>query len=182
MKTLMLFCCALLTVTGAAAQKTKKPAAKPVAKAVAKPVSKTVAAVTKTFPNGISMTIKGFKVSEAALYFEDGTAVPENNTIELNQKVIMYAVLDSGYKVIGGKVFPGGSERIVLSNGYEVLNTEDLFGAYADGVTPEAGKYISLKAMMTELNDKSNTVQVSFKIWDKKGSSLITGSYQLRIK
>jgi hypothetical protein len=103
MKTLILSCCTLLFVTGVAAQKTTKPAAKPVAKAVAKPVRKTVAAVTSTFPNGISMTIKGFKVSEAALYFEDGSKVPEDNTIDLNQKVIMYAVLDSGYKVIGGK-------------------------------------------------------------------------------
>ena len=183
MKTFFISCCTLLCVTGAVAQKTTKPAAKPVVKAVAKPINNSnTAAVTKTFANGITMKIKGFNVAEAGLYFEDGSKVPDDNTIELNQKVILYTVLNSGYKVSGGKVFPGSSERIVLSNGYEVLKTGDLFEEYNSGITPEDGKYISLKAMMTEIDDKSLDITVSFKIWDKKGSSIITGSYKLKIK
>ena len=171
----------MITASGAVAQAGKKPVAKPVVKkAVVKPA--VVETVTQDFPNGITMNIKGFKVAEAGLYFEDGNKVPEGNTIELNQKVIMYAVLDSGYKVVGGKVFPGSSERIVLSNGYEVLNTADLFAGYTAGVSKEDGKYISLKAMMTQIDDKSMTITVSFKIWDKKGPSNITGSYKLHIK
>jgi hypothetical protein len=160
--------------------------AKPVAKAVAKPVKKPVAtkpAAEKTFSNGIKMVIKGFVVSDVKLYFEDGSVVPGDNTIELNQKVIMQVVIDSGYKVTGGKVFPGGSEEIKLSDGYEVLSSDDMFAQYDEtGVSPEDGKYISLKAVMKELNDKSKAVIVSFKIWDKKGSSVITGSYKLHIK
>lgn len=187
MKTLTLAISILfLSVTGLA-QKTAKPATKSAAKPVAKAVNKPVAAasattVTRSFPNGITMNIKGFKVSEAGLYFEDGTKVPEDNTVELNQKVMLYAVLDSGYKVVGGKVFPGSSERIVLSNGYEVLKTDDLFEAYSEGVKAEDGKYITLKAMMTQIDDKSMEITVSFKIWDKKGPGNITGSYKLHIK
>lgn len=176
-----------LSATGLA-QKTAKPAAKPMAKPVAKTVNKPAAAasntatVTRSFPNGITMNIKGFKVSEAGLYFEDGSKVPEDNTVELNQKVMLYAVLDSGYKVVAGKVFPGSSERIVLSNGFEVLKTDDLFADYSAGVKAEDGKYITLKAMMTQIDDKSMEINVSFKIWDKKGPSNITGSYKLHIK
>lgn len=164
------------------AQKTGKPAAKPVVKTVKKPVAGN-AIVTKNFANGITMNIKGFTVSEASLYFEDGTPVPEDNTIELNQKVTMYAVIDSGYKVINGNVFPGGSERIVLSNGYEVLKADDLFDAYtAKGVNAGDGKYVSLKAVITQIDDRQMEITVSFKIWDKKGPSNITGSYKLHIK
>jgi hypothetical protein len=177
---------ALLIAGSISAQKTTtKPAAKakPVIKAVNKPAAKpAVASAASNFTNGITMNIKGFKISEAGLYFEDGTKVPEDNTIELNQKVIMYAVVESGYKTAGGKVFPGSSERIVLSNGYEVLNTGDLFEQYKDGVKAEDGKYISLKAMMTQIDDKSMEITVSFKIWDKKGTSFISGSYKLHIK
>ncbi len=179
----LFFCIGALTImTAAIAQKTAKPAAKPkpVAKAVNKPV--TAPPAKQNFTNGITMNIKGFKLSEAGLYFEDGSKVPEDNTIELNQKVIMYAVVESGYKVVDNKVFPGSSERIVLSNGYEVLNTDDLFASYSEGVKPEDGKYISLKAMMTQIDDKSMTVTVHFKLWDKKGTSTITGSYKLHIK
>jgi hypothetical protein len=163
------------------AQKKDKSAAKPVVKAVNKPVIP-AAVITANYSNGIGMNIKGFKVAEAGLYFEDGTKVPEGNMIDLNQKVIMYAVIDSGYKVIGGKVFPGSSERIVLSNGYEVLKTDDLFAAYNEGVKAADGKYISLKAMMTQIDNKDLEITVSFKIWDKKGNSNITGSYKLHIK
>ncbi|MFN8253709.1 MAG: hypothetical protein U0V75_17690 [Ferruginibacter sp.] len=182
MKLFSLILCSLALTVQVSAQKTAKPAAKPVAKAVNKPAATTAAASTKTFPNGITMNIKGFKVSEAALYYEDGSKVAEDNTIELNQKVIMYAVIDGGYKVVGGKVFPGSSERIVLSNGYEVLKTGDLFADYNTGVKAEDGKYISLKAMMTQIDDKSMEITVSFKIWDKKSTSNITGSYKLHIK
>lgn len=178
MKKIIVCCCAFIVTGVVQAQKTaagSKP--KKVVKTVAKP------AETKTFSNGITMTIKGFKVVKAGLFYEDETPVAEDNTIELNQKIMMYALLDSGYKVVNGKVFPGGSEHIVLSNGFEVLKTGDLFEAYdTAGVDPEDGKHILLKAKMTQLDDKRNSVNVSFKIWDKKSRSVITGSYKLFIK
>jgi len=174
---------AVLGCTSGFAQTTKaKPAAKPVAKPVKKPVA-AKPAVEKTFDNGIKLSMKGFVVSSAKLYFEDGSVVPDDNTVEIDQKVVMQVVLDTGYKVTGGKVFPGGSEKITLSDGYEVLTSGDMFTQYdATGVSPEDGKYISLKAVMKQLDDKSKAVNVSFKIWDKKSSSVITGSYQLHIK
>jgi len=172
----------LVAVTGFAQQTKTKVVAKPVAKTVKKPVA-AQPAVEKVFDNGIKLSMKGFVVSSAKLYFEDGTQVPEDNTVELNQKIVMQVVLDTGYKVMGGKVFPGGSEKITLDNGYEVLNSGDMFTQYdKTGVAAEDGKYVSLKAVMTQLNDKSKAINVVFRIWDKKSSSQVTGSYQFHIK
>jgi hypothetical protein len=182
MKYLLSILSALCITTACLAQKTNKPKAKPVAKAVKKPVAEQ-GAVTKYYPNDITMKIKGFKISEAGLYFEDGTTVPIGNTVDLNQKVVLYVVIDSGYNVIDGKVFPGSSERISLSNGDQVLKNDDLFAEYTDdGVSAEDGKHIAIKAVITQLDNKDQWIIVSFTIWDKKGTSKITGSYKLRIK
>lgn len=137
----------------------------------------------KTFENGIKLKIKGFKVKEAYLLFDDDTKVPANNTVELNQRVSMLIILDNGFVAENGMKFPGASEKIVLSNGYKVLETGDLFTAYdSTGVKPEDANFIILKAVITQLENMKNHVIVSFKVWDKKGPDEITGSYKLFIK
>jgi hypothetical protein len=166
----------LLAVNNLVAQKTvvkKKPAA-----------TVPATAVIKTFDNGIKLKIKGLTVKEAYLIFEDETKVPADNTVELNQKVNLRIVLDKGFKEENGKVFIGATEKIVLSNGFTVLDSKDLFAAYDEtGVSPEDAKFISLKAVMTELDDKKKYVKVSFKVWDKKSTANeITGYYIMHIK
>jgi hypothetical protein len=160
--------------TTAVAQKAK-PAKKPVTAVATAPVS--------SFKNGIKLKIKGFKVSEASLFFDDGGSVPQNNKIEVNQRVNMRLVIESGWSEIDGKVFPGGSEVIKLNTGAVVLQSEDLFKAYDEtGVSPEDAKYITLKAIITSMNDKKKYVIVTFRVWDKKSTAEITGSYKLFIK
>jgi hypothetical protein len=169
----LLFVAITFTVT-AAAQKTK-PAKKPGVAAPAIPVS--------SYKNGIKLKAKGFKVSEAALYFDDGGTVAQDNKIEVNQRVNMRLVIESGWSEIDGKVFPGGSEVIKLNTGAVILQSEDLFKAYDEtGVSPEDAKYITLKAIITAMNDKKKYVVVTFRVWDKKSTAEITGSYKLFIK
>lgn len=182
MKKILICIIILLQCAPGFAQQKVKPITKPAAKKVTK-IIKAPAVFEKLFSNGIKMKINGFVVSDAKLYFDDGGIVPDDNTVVLNQKITMQVIIDSGYKIIDGKVFPGGSEKIILTDGYEVLNSEDLFAQYDEtGVAPEDGKYISLKAMMTDLKDKSKGIIVRFKIWDKKSKSEITGSYKFHIK
>jgi hypothetical protein len=181
MKYLLSILSALCITTACLAQKTNMPKAKPAAKAVKKPVAEQ-GAVTKYYPNDITMKIKGFKISEAGLYFEDGTKVPIGNTVDLNQQVILYIVIDSGYNTINDKVFPACSENISFINGKTILKNDDLFAAYTDGVSAADGKYISIKAVITQIDNKDQWIVVSFKMWDRKGTSNITGSYKLRIK
>ncbi len=153
------------------------------AKPAKKPVAATTAAPVSTFKNGIKLKIKGFKVSEASLYFDDESAVPQNNKIEVNQRVNMRLIIESGWSEIDGKVFPGGSEVIKLNTGAVILESEDLFKAYDEtGVSPADAKYITLKAIITAMNDKRKYVIVTFRVWDKKSTAEITGSYRLFIK
>ncbi|GAB2809785.1 hypothetical protein [Ferruginibacter profundus] len=152
-----------------------------------KPVAKktvVVATAAKPYANGVQLNVKGFTVKEAFLVFDDETKVPADNKVDINQRVTLRIVLARGFKEIEGKVFPGGKEKIVLSNGETILDSEDLFTAYeSTGVSPEDAKYISLKAVITELKDKKNYVKVSFRVWDKKTvANEITGSYKLYIK
>jgi hypothetical protein len=165
---------AIIFTTTTVAQKTN-PTKKPVAATAAAPVS--------NLKNGIKLRIKGFKVSEASLYFDDGGSVPQNNKIEVNQRVNMRLVIESGWSETDGKVFPGGSEVIKLNTGAVVLESEDLFKAYDEtGVSPEDARYITLKAIITSMNDKRKYVIVTFRVWDKKSTAEITGSYKLFIK
>ncbi len=155
------------------------------AKRVIKPVVKrsTAAVQLKTFSNGIKIKSKGLVVSDAKLYFDDQSSVPADNLVEVNQRVNMLLTIDKGWSEIDGKVYPGGSEVIKLNTGTVILQSEDLFNAYDEtGVSPSDAKYITLKAVITEMSDKKKYVIVTFRVWDKKSTAEITGSYKLYIK
>jgi hypothetical protein len=138
---------------------------------------------TKTFENGIQMKIKGFTVKEAALYLDDESKLPADNKVELNQRINLQIVIEKGWTEVEERVYPGGSQIIKLSDGYEVLKSADLFVSYDEtGVTKEDARYITLNAIITNIKNKKNAVMVSFKLWDKKGSSEITGTYKFYIK
>jgi hypothetical protein len=150
----------------------------------AKPVKKTpIATPVSSYKNGIKLKAKGLKVTEAALYFDNETSVPQDNKIELNQRVNMQLIIESGWSEIDGRVYPGGSEVIKLNTGTEILKSDDLFSAYDEtGVSPADAKYITLKAIITKMDDKKKYIIVTFRVWDKKSTAEITGSYKLFIK
>jgi hypothetical protein len=153
-------------------------------KTAAAPAAKARPAVAATsIRNNIQLKSNGFKVLEAYLLFDDGKAVPAGNKVELNQRVNMALVIDGGWKVIDGMVYPGASEKITLSNGSVILKEDDLFASYdSTGVSAEDARHIVLKAVITQIDNKKNYIIVSFKIWDKKGTASISGSYKFFIK
>ena len=135
------------------------------------------------FRNGIKITSNGFKVSDAFLYFDDGKRVPANNRVAVNQRINMRVVIDSGWTEHEGKVYPGASEVIKMSGGQEVIRADDLFESFDEtGVSAEDAQYITLKAIITKISDKKQYAIVTFKIWDKKGGSELTGSYKFFLK
>ena len=176
----------------------QQPAAKktPVKKTVAKKPAQSAPGVTKTaivtgvsndskeFPNGIKLNVKGFMVQDAYLVFEDETKVPADNKIDLSQRISLRIILTTGFKEVNGKVFPGGSEKITLGTGDKILESEDLFTAFdSTGVSPIDAKYITMKAVINEIKDKSIPVNIDVKVWDKKSAANeITGSYTIYIK
>ena len=143
-----------------------------------------VVAGTAVISNGITVHAKGLTVQQAYLVFEDDTRLPAGNKIKINQTIILKMILSKGFKEIGGKVFPGGKQKIALSTGETILDSDDLFTAFdKTGVSPEAARYIALKAQITGIKDKKNYVLVSFRVWDKKSSANeITGLYKLYIQ
>lgn len=140
--------------------------------------------VVKTkIKNNIQLKSNGFKIAEAYLTFDDGTPVPADNKVEVDQKINMVLIIDQGWKVTDSLVYPGASEKISLNTGYTILKEDDFFTAYdATGVSPADARYITLKAVITRLDDKKKYIIVNFKVWDKKGTSTVTGSYKFFIK
>lgn len=138
----------------------------------------------KLVKNNIHLTAKGLKVSEAYLALDDESLVPDDNKVTLNQNVNLVLVIDDGWTETDGKVFPGGKQVIKMSNGTEILNSDDLFAAFNDtGVSAADGRYITLTATITDLKDaSSNHVIINFNVWDKKGTGNIKGSYSLYIQ
>lgn len=145
--------------------------------------TKTVAAENTLIKNGIKITSKGFTVSEAYLVLDDESLVPANNKVDINQNVNMVLIIDKGWTESAGRVYPGSKQVLKLSNGVEILNSEDLFAAFDDtGVSTEDARYITLNAVITEMKNKANHVIVNFNLWDKKGTATLSGSYKLYVK
>lgn len=188
-KLLLLLGVQIFAVNEIAAQKPviKKPVAQKIAaQKIEAPKNITSVAVLKKqiFKNGITLTAKGFIIQDAYLVFNDRTNVSDSNKVALNQQVNLTLLITEGFQEVRGKVFPGGSEQILWSNGEKLLESGDVFKLYdSSGVSKINANAIVLKAVITELNDKRDWVTISFKVWDKRNAANeINGSYKLYIK
>ena len=137
----------------------------------------------KIFDNGIKIKQNGFSVRKAYLVFDNGTRIPPDNKVGLNQVVNLAIVIDKGWTVENGKAFPGGSEDIQLSTGYQVLKADDLFSDYSvTGIDPADARFVTIKASIKSITNKKSYVVVKFRIWDKKSTHELTGIYNFSIK
>jgi len=130
--------------------------------------------------NGIEIHERELSVAQAYLQFEDGVLVPNDNKVELKQRVIMKLIID-GWKKEGDKIFAGASEIITTSDGQVIVNKEDLFADYKDGMSAD-NTGITLSAVINGIDKLYDYFLVSFRVWDKKGTGEITGSYKLYLK
>ncbi len=129
--------------------------------------------------NGIELNASGLKVEQAYLTFDDNSLVPEDNKTTTNKNVKLHLMI-SGWKQENEMVFPGASEKIQTSNGDIFLDEPDLFNTYdPTGVKPDDAKYITLSAVIKSVDKLYDYFLVSFRIWDKKGTGEIKGSYKL---
>ncbi len=140
-------------------------------------------ASNENIKNGIQFKSKGFLVSEAYLFYDDESPVPAGNKVGLNENVNLLLIIDSGWNEMEGRVYPGSSQVVNLNTGAEILVTEDLFQPFdEEGVATNDARYITLNTTITERVDKKHHCIVNFRVWDKKGTGEITGSYKLFIK
>lgn len=132
--------------------------------------------------NGIQLASTGVRLKTAYLSKND-ESVPDDNTIAFDGPVKIHFEFDSAWTNENGKVFLGASEKIVQDNGVIIIDEQDVFAKYPDGVPYEDAKYVNLTAKLT-LKEGSPKVSVTvyFRIWDKKGTGSIEGSYQVHSK
>src|SRR5215207_676211 len=78
--------------------------------------------------NDVEFKASGLRVSQAFLMFEDGKLVPQDNKVEIGQKVKLHLIIEN-WKPVKGKVMLGASEKITGDEGQVILDSEDLFAA-----------------------------------------------------
>lgn len=136
-----------------------------------------------TISNNIQLTSSKVQVKEAYLiYGESGKKVALDNTADLGQKIKLLLVIGDGWVMKDNKVSIGASEQISTSTGQEIVNAEDLFASYNDGIDPADAKIISLSAMITKETGDIDHYNVKFRVWDKYGTGEINGSYKFFIR
>ena len=135
----------------------------------------------KKIRNKISFNSTGITVKQAFLLFEDGKLVPDDNKVEIGQKVLLRLIIED-WKPVDGKVFLGASEKIETDEGQVVLDEKDLFASYPDGIDPVDAATITLTAVITRVDKLFNHFDISFKVWDKKSQDNVEGSYRVYLK
>jgi len=131
--------------------------------------------------NGIQVKENGLKVEQAFLLFEDGKLVPPDNKIDVGQWVGLRLILD-GWHQKEGKVFVDAEEQITTSDGRQLLDQKNLFKDYADGLSREDAKALTLSARITAVDKLYDYFTVTFRAWDKQNQNEVSGSYKLYLK
>lgn len=135
----------------------------------------------KNIRNQIEINSEGVTIRQAFLMFEDGKLVPDDNMVEVGQKVLLRLIL-KGWKEEDGKVFLGASEKITTDEGQVLLDEQNLFASYASGVDPKEAEMITLTAVITRVDRLYKYFKVSFRVWDDKSTDNVSGYYQLYLK
>lgn len=130
--------------------------------------------------NGIQLMANGIKVQKAYLFLENGERVPDDNFVDFKGKIQLRLQLATDWKEENSKVLLGASEKIVNENGDVVLQENDLFAKYPDGVSVEDSKVIFISAILKLKEGAAPTsFTVYFRVWDKRSDAFVEGSYQL---
>ena len=133
--------------------------------------------------NNIELKTIGVKVKRAYLVLGEGERAPDDNVMKVGQKINLVFDIEDGWTVENGKSYIGGTQKVVTDDGSVVLHVEDVFAAYTNAGFPEkACKSISLDVTITKANPKINYYTTTFRVWDKKGTGEISGSYKFYIK
>jgi hypothetical protein len=134
------------------------------------------------FLNDISIEPKGgVEVYRTFLSFESGDLVPSSNVTSLGKPVFLNLNITKGWKEDEGTVSLGASERISSDNGTVFLDEPDLFQNY-NSISAEDAKFIRLKAVVNSKTGPIKYFVVDFKVWDKNGDGVITGSYKFYVE
>ena len=131
--------------------------------------------------NGIQLKEKGLTVEQAFLLFDDGKLVPAGNKVDVGQWVGLRLILN-GWQKKDGKVFVDAEEQITTSDGKQLLDQKNLFKDYADGLSSEDAKALTVSARITSVDKLYDYFTVTFRVWDTQNQNEVSGSYKLYLK
>lgn len=134
---------------------------------------------SKIVRNDVSFTATGVNVKQAFLTYEDGSLVPDNNKMQLNQRVILHLIVEGWKTNANDRVMLGAAEKITTSEGQQILDQDNLFDNYTDGVSANDARIITLSAVITRADKQFKYFEVAFRVWDKNSGDNVTGSYRL---
>ena len=131
--------------------------------------------------NGIQFKENGLKVEQAFLLFEDGKLVPSNNKVDLGQWVGLRLIV-AGWQKKEEKVYVDAEEQITTSDGKQLLDQRNLFKGYANGLSSEDSRPLTLSARIIAIDKWYDFFTVTFRVWDKQNQDEISGSYKLYLE
>ena len=137
---------------------------------------------TSRYKNHILLESKGFKIKDAFLAFNDSTKLSEDNKANIGQHVNLILLIDSGWTVENGSIYPGVGQKIESSDGKHIFEQKDLMESHPEGVAAEDGFQVTIQAIINSSDKQYDHFLVSFHVWDKKSDHEITGSYKLHVK
>lgn len=130
--------------------------------------------------NDIAISFKDIKLNKAYLVFENGERVPDGNLVDFSSPVKLVLLIDSGWTTKNAKVMLGASEKISSEDSDVILNEDDLFAGYPEGVTEEDSRIIGITASIKLPSGAPPTsFDVHVKVWDKNSDAYIEGKYKL---
>ena len=145
-------------------------------------VKKSDSAQKSKIRNGIDIQAKGIEVEQAFLITDDGSLLPEDNKVKVNQKIRL-RLIASGWTEKNGRIFLDASERVETNEGNVFLNEKDLFRDYQDGLSPEDAKFITLSVVITQIDKLYDYYRILFQVKDKNDEQKsVEGSYKLYIE
>ena len=134
------------------------------------------------YKNHILLEAHGFKIKDAFLAFNDSTKVPDDNKVRIGQHVNLILLVDSGWTVENGRIYPGIGQKIESSDGKHIFEQKDLMESHPEAVPAEDGFQVTIQAIINSSDKEYDYFLVSFQVWDKKNDHEITGSYKLHVK
>lgn len=132
--------------------------------------------------NGIVLQSKGVNVEQAFLLKDDGSLLPDDNKVKVNEKVKL-RLISTGWSEKEGKVFLDASEKMETNEGNVFMDEKDLFAGYNEGLSPEDAKYITLSVVITQIDKLYDHYRVLFQVKDKNDPErTVEGSYKLYLQ
>ena len=136
--------------------------------------------------NGIKLEAKEVSIKKAYLVVNDdsGEMVDDGNFVDIKKGVKLIIRTGDGWQVTDDRVWLGASMKVYSETGELLLDKPDMFSSYDEtGITAEDSKTLALSVYFTKFENKQPvSLDVVFRVWDKKSSAQVEGSYTVHSK